>query len=389
MIALKLALRNLLGAGLRTWLNVLALSFSFVVIIWNTGMLHGWNAQAKRDMTNWQIGQGQYWHPAYDPYDPFTLQDSHSTLPPAIRQQVASGNAVPQLIHQAAIYPNGRMKSVLLRGIEPNQHILLLPTSVLAKPSTSIPVLIGKRMAKSCNLHIGDRVMVRWRDVNGTFDAAEMEIMEIFSADVPAVDSGQVWLPIDRLRQMTQMPGQATLVVKGDVSAATDSGDWVFRGTDYLMKEITEIIRMKNIGSSIFYFFLLVLALLALFDTQVLSIFRRQREIGTIVALGMTRGQVVALFTFEGALHSLLAALLAVVYGGPFLAWQAVSGFKMPQATDNMGMAISERIYPVYGLGLILFTLLLVVISATIVSYLPARRIAYLKPTDAIRGKLQ
>ena len=46
MLILQLALRNLLGAGLRTWLNVVALSFSFVVIVFLQGMYDGMNRQA-------------------------------------------------------------------------------------------------------------------------------------------------------------------------------------------------------------------------------------------------------------------------------------------------------------------------------------------------------
>ncbi len=67
------------------------------------------------------------------------------------------------------------------------------------------------------------------------------------------------------------------------------------------------------------------MAMLAVFDTQVLSIFRRQKEIGTYVALGMTRGQVVKLFTIEGAMHSVLAALVGAVYGIPLL---DIAGYK-------------------------------------------------------------
>jgi hypothetical protein len=48
MLILKLALRNILGAGIRTWLNVAALSFSFVVIIFVQGMYNGMNDQVER-----------------------------------------------------------------------------------------------------------------------------------------------------------------------------------------------------------------------------------------------------------------------------------------------------------------------------------------------------
>ena len=80
-LAIKLAYRNLVGAGLRTWLNVFVLSLSFVVIIWHKGMLDGWDAQARTDMIAWEYAGGQYWQENYDPLDPFTLTESHAKVP--------------------------------------------------------------------------------------------------------------------------------------------------------------------------------------------------------------------------------------------------------------------------------------------------------------------
>jgi putative ABC transport system permease protein len=81
-LAIKLAFRNLIGAGLRTWLNVIVLSFSFVIIIAAKGILVGWDLQAKKDMAGWEIGGGQYWSMNYDPYDAFALAEAHSAVPP-------------------------------------------------------------------------------------------------------------------------------------------------------------------------------------------------------------------------------------------------------------------------------------------------------------------
>jgi ABC-type antimicrobial peptide transport system permease subunit len=55
----------------------------------------------------------------------------------------------------------------------------------------------------------------------------------------------------------------------------------------------------------------------------------------------------------------------------------------------NTDLPIAEAIYPYYSLQLIIITIILVVISATIVSYMPARRISKMQPTDALKGKLQ
>jgi ABC-type lipoprotein release transport system permease subunit len=390
MLAFKLAYRNLIGAGLRTWLNVIVLSFSFVVIIWNKGILDGWNRQARRDTIAWEIGGGQYWHEAYDPYDPFTLQDSHGTLPAALLEMEAGGKAESVLIAQATMYPEGRMIATMLKGIDPDQSFLELPTAALNASIDEIPAVIGRRTAVSTRLEVGDFVTIRWRDTDGTFDAAEAKIVEIFKSDVPAIDNGQIWIPIERLRQMTRMEGEATLLVTHpQLESPPAAAGWLFKDQDFLLTDLEQMIRMKSVGTSIMFFILMALAMLAIFDTQVLSIWRRQKEIGTNIALGMTRGQVIRLFTIEGAMHAVLAAIVGAVYGIPFLALQAKHGFGMPQGTDDYGLTIAERIYPVFSIQLIVGVSLLVFITATVISYLPTRKIAKMNPTEAIRGKIQ
>ena len=108
MLIIKLALRNLLGAGLRTWLNVLVLSLSFVAIILSMGFNDGIMNQVSTAMINSEIGGGQYWHEAYDPFDPFTITDSHGVLPAAVQDRVRAGEISPILVSQATIYPEGR-----------------------------------------------------------------------------------------------------------------------------------------------------------------------------------------------------------------------------------------------------------------------------------------
>jgi putative ABC transport system permease protein len=385
MLSFKLALRNLLGAGLRTWLNVIVLSIAYVVIIWHYGLLDGWNRQAHRDTINWQIGGGQYWHQNYDQYDPFTLEDSHSKIPAKFN----SPDFASILITQSTIYPEGRMKSVLLKGINPDQKVIKLPTDILATDSEAIPAIIGKNLARSSKLKSGDFVTVRWRDVNGTFDAAELQIINIFDCNVPAMDAGQVWIPLNRLQEMMQLPGEATIIIVPQNYSAEKIEFFDYKDHDILLHEIREIIKQKRVGGSIIYIILLSLAMLAIFDTQILSIFRRQKEIGTNIALGMTRGQVIRIFTIEGALNSVLAAIVGAIYGIPLLAIQAIHGFEMPGSSDDYGMAIAQITYPYYSVGLIFTTILIVVVVATIVSFIPTRKIAKMKPTDAIRGKIQ
>lgn len=390
MLSLKLAYKNLVGAGLRTILNVFILSVAFVVIIMQNGFIQGWNKQARHDVIEWQYGQGQYWAGNFDPYDPFTYEDAHAVIPEALSDARQDGNIAPILVSQATVYPEGRLKSIMLKGIDPGQQTLAIPSEALAENGETIGAILGSGMALNLNVEEGDLLLVRWRDANGMFDAVEVQINRIFHADVPAIDLGQVWISIRDMQQMLGLGDEATIIAVNNPSLAVmNLQGWKFQDLDALLYDMDQMIQSKSIGNAVFTLILLSLALLAIFDTQVLSIFRRQKEIGTFIAMGMTRRQVIGVFTVEGTMHAIMALIMGAIWGIPFLLWLKKTGLPMPEGVDQMGLPSAEVILPAYSLGLVLISVLVVTITTAIVSYMPARKIAKMNPNDAIRGKIQ
>jgi len=389
MIIPKLAIRNILGAGLRTWLNVLVLSFAFFSIITIQGLLEGMNYQTSQSMIEALYCGGHYWSEKYDPYDPLCLEEAHQKISEPLRKLIDTGKSAAILIVQGNIYPAGRMKPVLIKGIDPAQSLLAIPSQFLDDQQAAIPAIIGNRMAESSGLHQGDEVTLQWRDVHGTYDARDVKIVQIMQTTVQNIDVGQIWIPLQRLQVLTGMIDEATIVVVSrELVNPPRVPGWSFKNLDFLLKDIYDLIQSKTVGSSIIYLILMFLAMLAIFDTQVLSIFRRRREMGTLMALGMTRREVIQLFTLEGALHGVLAALVAALYGMPLLSYFADTGWQLPQMADSYGFSIGEKLFPMFSAGMVIGTTLLVFIATTIVSFLPTRKISKLKPTDALRGRM-
>jgi len=390
MVVLKLAYRNLKGAGIRTWLNVFVLSLAFLSIVYLKGMYNGMQDQSIRISEDTDMGSGQYWCEIYDPYDPLSLPDAHGKIPDVFNPLINAGVMTPVMFYQGVIYPDNRLKNVMLRGVYPSQGIMNIPTSELSVESNGfLPIMLGQRMAESINVKEGDVFTLQWRDGNGTYDARDAQVVHIMTTENSTIDIGNVWLDLALLQDITRLENEATmLVVDKDYSGELPGSNWEYHNLSALTKDIREMVEMKSAGGSIMYGVLMSLALLAVFDTQVLSIWRRRREMGTLMALGMTRMTLIKLFTLEGGLYGFFAVVLATLYGAPLLYLNAVNGLTMPIDVDNFGMVLPQTLYPAYSASLVVGTVIVVLITVTITSFIPVRKLAKLKPTDALRGKM-
>ena len=388
----KIAIKNLLGARLRTWLNVFVTALSFFMIILFSAMYDGMREHAKQVTIDTEIAGGAYWHPEYDPLDPMTFEDAHAVPPSEVKALVDQGKAFPVLVSQASIYPNGRIMPVIMKGIIPEQNIVNMPTQMLAgHEEVTIPVLIGRSMAKDAKLEVGDAFTIRWLDANRTYDADEGTVVHIMDTENFKLDMGHIWVPLEKAQTMLAMEEEATYVTYTEgLSIVENKGDWIPRDVKYLIRDMEAVIEADEPNAAIMYIILLCFAGMGIFNAQVLSIFRRGKEIGTLMALGMTRSRVVGLFTLEGGLNALLAGIMTVIFFGPLLWYFGAKGiwFGVDYSDGSMGLIVEKYLIPVYSVGLVVTTTIVVSIIVLIVSYLPSRRIARMKPTDALRGKI-
>jgi len=388
----KIAIKNLLGAKLRTWLNVFVTALSFFMIILFSAMYDGMREHAKQVTIDTEIGGGAYWHPEYDPMDPRTFEDAHSIIARDLKLLVDQNKAVPVLVSQASIYPNGRIMPVIMKGITPKQNIVNMPTHMLAgHKEVNIPVLIGRSMSNDAKLEVGDTFTIRWLDANRTYDADEGTVVHIMDTENFKLDMGHIWVPLKKAQTMLAMEEEATYVTYAEgLSVVKNGHDWIPRDVKYLIRDMEALIKADEPNAAIMYIILLCFAAMGIFNAQVLSIFRRGREIGTLMALGMTRTRVVGLVTLEGGLNAFLAAIMTVILFGPLLWYFGNNGIWLgvDYSDGAMGIIVEKYLIPVYSVGLVVTTTIVVSIIVLIVSYMPSRRIARMKPTDALRGKV-
>jgi putative ABC transport system permease protein len=382
-----IANKNFYRQGLRAFLNVLVTALSIIALIFMLSLLNGFQAQATRNLVATDVGGGHYRVPGFDILTPTEWED-FTLYSPKNLATLPSTDKAEVLVQQGQLYPNRRLFPVQLRGIAKDQSLLSLPLAGLKSYSSElddvIPAVVGVKMAKKAHLQKGDTVVLKWRDKGGAVDARDILIVDVGDIINPRIDDGVVWLRLDHLRAMTDRKDEVSWVAVRNYLGPVD--EFEFHGIDFLMADLLALLRQDRINSKILWGILMVLVCTSVFNTQILNIFKRQKEIGTLMALGMEPQRVVRIFTLEGVLAAMWALLLAVVLGVPFFIWFQGIGFDVTHLSEA-SFPIRETIFPDYQFKEISISVLIVFALIIAAAWIPVKKITRLDPTLALRGR--
>jgi putative ABC transport system permease protein len=125
----------------------------------------------------------------------------------------------------------------------------------------------------------------------------------------------------------------------------------------------------------------LFMAVMSSANTLMMAMFERTREIGTMLAMGTPRSWVLALFVFEGVLTGVLGAVSGVLLGNAAGWLLNHSGLQMPPPPGNTeGFPFRVLHEP----GLMIAASLMVVLTMTVASILPALRASRVRIVEAL-----
>ena len=383
----SIAKKNFSRQGLRASLNVLVTALSIIALIFMLSLLNGFQAQATRNVINTDIGGGHYRAPGFDILSPSKWEDYTVKVPDTLLR-LHNKDKAEVLVVQGQLYPNRRLYPVQIRGISMEQSLLQLPLDNLKTFSANfddlIPVVVGAKMAKKAHLHKGDTLTLKWRDRSGAVDAKDIIIMDVGDILNPRVDEGVVWLRLDHLRLMTDRKNEVSWVaVKHYIGLISE---FEFQPVEFLMSDLLALWRQDRMNSKILWAILMTLVCISVFNTQMLNIFKRQKEIGTLMALGMDSQRIVRIFTLEGCLAAIWALVVALLLGLPFFIWFQGVGFDVSHLSEST-LPIRETIYPDYQPMEIIYSLIIVFILIVASSWFPVKKITRLDPTMALRGR--
>jgi putative ABC transport system permease protein len=124
----------------------------------------------------------------------------------------------------------------------------------------------------------------------------------------------------------------------------------------------------------------LAVVLLGIVNAMLMTVLERTREIGTMLAVGMRRRQVVRLFVLEGVVIGVFGALLGLAVGVALVMFFHAKGIPLPAP----GATVDSVVRPYVTLQFVLGALLGTPFGAALATLWPAWRASRLRPVEAL-----
>lgn len=398
----ELAARNLRRNPRRTLVAILTVAFGIVAFLLAGGFI-SWIFQEIREATiHSQLGHIQIVRPNYlekgvaDPYA-FLLPGQSEELS-LIKRAPGVEAVAPRLAVNGLISVGEVTIPFLGEGVSPVPERALSSRMEIIQgknlPEDNSPsVILGEGLAKSLRVSPGDPVVLMATTARGSTNAVELTVSGIFTTMYKDYDDVALRLPIEIARKLMKVSGATTWVVLLDKTEQTADSARYLRTrldgkqfqiipwtelADFYNKTVTLFSKQVGIVKAI----IALIIILTISNTQMMSVLERTTEIGTSLAIGVKRSQLIELFMTEGLLIGLLGGSVGVVLGYILANFISSIGIPMPPP-PGMAHGYLGRILLTWPL--VFDALILALLTTLLASIFPAWKASRLNIVDALR----
>ncbi len=229
-------------------------------------------------------------------------------------------------------------------------------------------------------------------DRDGALNGENVVVGGTFPSYAPG-DKRIGFAPLKLVQRLLRMEGRVTsyAVQVEPLEAVEQARDGIRAalGPDYEALAWSEIFPFLKamIGTQDFLFSIvsgvvLSVVLLGIVNAMLMTVLERTREIGTMLAVGMRRRQVVFLFVLEGLVQGVLGGALGLLLGWLVVQFLHSHGIQMPAPGASVPSTLRPVVYPPLMVGVVLGTPL----GAAFASLWPAWRASRLRPVEALQS---
>jgi putative ABC transport system permease protein len=347
---LKLALRNVLRHRRRSGPAVGAIAFGTVAILLAGGFVERIFVDFREDTIHSQLGHLQVSREGFRqrgqaaPFS-YILPDNS----PALRQigdDPRVSLVVPRLSFSGLISAGDTTLSFIGEGVDPGQDAALSKAvTVSAGNPLAVDdpsgVVLGEGLASNLGIKPGDTVVLLATTSSGGTNAVEARVRGTFFTVTKAYDDTAVRVPLPLVQRLLRVKGAHAWVVllrhTDDTASVAELLRRKLEGQGFEVTPWWSLADFYNKTVILFSHQLWVIRViigliivLSISNTMIMSVLERTWEIGTSMAIGVSRRSILTLFLLEGLLLGVLGGVFGLAIGSLLAVILSTIGIPMP-----------------------------------------------------------
>lgn len=403
MLMFKIAFRNIFRQKRRTILTALTMFGGFTLAAFSIGWADGSYNFIINMFTRHQMGHIQIHYKGYR---------DRPTLYKTIDDYQAVGNQLNQIVEverwAARLYSAGLVSvgdntvGTNIIGIDPARENfatnfdkkIVEGTSFSEKSSRE--TIIGKGLAEVLKAKIGDEVVVVSQAADGSIANDLYRLVGIIETGDAISNRSSFYLHLQDAQELFVLEGRVheiAIIVKNldmvkivtkKVGEKLNNPNLEVSPWQIFAKSFYQAMKADKQGMWIMLFIIMVIVSVGVLNTVLMSVLERQREYGVLKAVGTKPYQIFKLVLYEVALLAVFSIIVGGILGIIVNHSLSQTGIDLPQAFTYGGMEF-KTMYTEVNARSLYIPGITIILSALLISILPALRAAHTEPAKTMR----
>ena len=267
-------------------------------------------------------------------------------------------------------------------------------------------IILGKKLAEDLGVAVGGFITLYALTKYESRNADEFKITGVVNTTDPGINNSTVLISYATANEFLDLEGLVTEVAVAlerrvnlkdmiaDAAQVKQSILTVFPGLSAItfMEQsaaFLELAKGKRAFGMVFLAIMLLIAAVGIFNTVLMSVYERIREVGVLRAHGMPASQVTVMFAMEGLITGVIGSIFGMLFGGVITWYLVVFGFPIDKMYNDSTVAGDlpywGTIYAEWNIPAFVAMFVFGVVVAVVAGTIPARKAGTLEVTEALR----
>ncbi len=259
------------------------------------------------------------------------------------------------------------------------------------------PVVIGKKLAEKLNVKMRSKVVITLQDTEKNITGGAFRVVGIYETANTGFDEMNVYVRYSDLLRLTNLPADVfheIAILFNDNKVVPVAGqqfkeqypDLEILNWKEISPEMNYMTEAMDLYNYIFIVIILFALLFGIINTMLMVVLERRKELGMLLAIGMSKRRVFSMIMLETVLLTLTGGIIGILFGWAVSSHFGIHPINLSRWAEGYAqLGYDTLVYINIDPGQFVVVTIMVIFTGIIAALYPAYKALRYDPAEALR----